>query len=171
MENECMDWLNECMKAFPNLKKYTIACGYAKTPEHIMGRLHSSVAINREVNAEEVLLGGKSAVIVREETSKDFRIEINTKLRNIRNPLLRKQVVMHTIIYELVRIDNMNMVIVRKEGERTRRMRLNKKEFEEEFLRKFNEVRALSGLPPVANMANVNAAIAKILSEIKYESE
>lgn len=166
-----MRWLKECMNAFPKLKGYKITCRYAKMRPENISITHGSAIVKRDVDPEAVLLNlkGDSTATIIERQSKKFRIEINQNIRKIRNPLLRKQVIIHSLVGDLVRIEGKRMITKRKEGERRKKKRIPKKEFDEIFLQKFNEVRALSGLPPVANMSNVNAAITKILSEIKFE--
>lgn len=168
-ENECSAWLEECIKAFPKLKDYKISCRYAMLRQNLVFTTHSSVTTMRNVEPEEVLLKGDSNVTITRKESKSFKIDMNQNLRKIRIPILRKQVVQYYLISELVRIDNLELVVVSKEGERAKRRCLPKKEFEEKLHQKFNELRAASGLPPIGNMENVEKAISKILSEITFE--
>ncbi len=169
IENECSAWLEECMKAFPELKDYKITCSYAKIPKNLIFVTHSSMTMVRNVEPEEVLLKGDSNVTITRKESKKFKIEINRNLRKIRNPLLRKQVIQHDLISELVRIGSRELVTVVKEGERAKRRRVPKKELDGKLHLKFNEVRAASGLPPIGNMANVEKAISRILSEVRFD--
>lgn len=169
MKNECSAWLQECMKAFPKLKDYRISCRYARIAPNLVFTTHSSVTTTRNVEPEEVLLKGDSNVTITRNESKAFKIDMNQNLRKIRNPLLRKQVVQYHLVSELARIDDLELVVTTKEGERTKRKRMPKKEFDEKLRLKFNELRAASGLAPIGNMENVERAVSKILSEITFE--
>lgn len=169
MKNECSTWLQDCMKAFPGLKDYKITCKYARIAPNLVFTTHNSVTTIRNVEPEEVLLKGDSNVTITRKESKEFKIEINQNIRKIRNPLLRKQVVQYHLVSELVRIDDLKLVTVVKEGERAKRKRMPKKEFDEKLRQKFNELRAASGLAPIGNMENVERAVSKILSEITFE--
>lgn len=169
MENECSAWLQDCMKAFPKLKDYKITCKYARLRPNLVFTTHSSVTAIRNVEPEEVLLKGDSNVTITRKESKSFKMDLNQNIRKIRNPLLRKQVMQYYMISELVRIDNLELVTTVKEGERAKRKRMPKKEFDEKLRLKFNELRAASGLAPIGNMENVERAVSKILSEITFE--
>ncbi|MFH1127293.1 MAG: hypothetical protein V1718_04255 [archaeon] len=169
MENECNTWLKECMDAFSKLKNYRITAEYAKMSPETLYITHGSSRITRDIDPETVLLKGDASVTIIEKRNKKFRIDLNQNIRKIRNPLLRKQVVTHMLISALVRIESKRMITKRKEGERRKNKRMPKKEFDEIFLEKYNGMRARSRLPPIANMANIDAAIRKILSEIRFD--
>lgn len=154
------------MVAFPRLKRHSIICQYARTPKNILGRVHGKISVTRDVDPEAVLLEGRSSTVVKRKADGKFRITINENLGKIGHPLLRKQVVQHTIIHELFHIENEDLLTLSKDYTRRKKKRIHKKEFDEKIHERFNEIRTASGLPPVRNMADVDAAIHKIVDGI-----
>lgn len=123
--------------------------------------MHGRVRVTREVDPEAVLLEGRSGAVIRRKACGEFRITINENLGKMGHPLLRKQVVQHTIIHELLHIED--LITLSKDYAQRKKKRIHKKEFDEKIHERFNEIRTAFGLPPVKNMADVDVAIHKIV--------
>lgn len=67
----------------------------------------------------------------------------------------------------MLHIENEDLIALSKDYARRKNKRIRKREFDEKIHERFNEIRAASGLPPVRNMADVEAAIHKIVDGIK----
>lgn len=143
-------------------------CDYAKIPKHIIRRVSSRITVMRDVDPEALLLEGRSDAVIKIKTGGEYTIQINSNIRKVRNPLLRRQVVHHTLIHELLHIENKDLITLSKAYGRRKKKRIHKKEFDEKVHARFNEIRAKSGMPPIKNMADADAAINKVLSDIKF---
>lgn len=87
--NELNEWLKECLHVFPSLKKMKIGCLYKKLPKNTLGRVKGKVIIKNEINAEALLLEGKVKKKIVREKPKEYEIEINEKLKNIKKVFRR----------------------------------------------------------------------------------
>jgi DNA polymerase III epsilon subunit-like protein len=171
MENECVEWLKECRKVFPKLRLYKITCSYTKVPENILGRAKGKVLVKRDVDPEALLLHGIAKAKIKRKVIREVDIEINEKLKEIRNPLLRKQVVQHTIIHELLHFEKKDLLTLSKSYGKRKIKKIHKKEFEELVFERFNQLRKLNNLPEIRSKEDLRLAISKILSDINFHEK
>ena len=157
--NELEQWLKECMQVFPSLKRIKIECKYKKLPKNTLGRVKGKVLMKREIDIEALLIEGKVKAKIKREKPKEYEIEINEKLKGIKKEVIRKQIVQHTIIHELLHIENEDLISLTKDYKRRKKKKLHVKEFK-------NEVRKLNGLPPIERKEDLDMAIGKIVEEL-----
>lgn len=168
---ECTQWLEECRKVFPKLKRYKITCTYTKILGNILGRARGKISLKRDVDPVALLLEGLSKAKIRRKFNREVKIEINDKLKKIENPLLRKQVVQYTVIHELLHFEKKHPLVLSKSYRRRKIKKIHKKEFEKLVFERFNELRKLSNLPEIKSSEDLELAIGKILSEIKFHEK
>lgn len=102
--------------------------------------------------------------IVRKKPSK-YEIEINENLKKIKEKDVRKQIVQHIIIHELMHVLNEDIVTLSKEYKRRKKKKIHVKDFEKEVFQRYNELRKLNGLPPISKQDDLELAINKILKK------
>ena len=63
---ECNEWLEECLKVFPKLKRRDIVCNYKKMSKRILEMVKGRVSVTRDLDPEMLLLKD----VVRTKTKK-----------------------------------------------------------------------------------------------------
>ena len=154
------------MKVFPSLKGKKIECKYKKLPKNTLGRVKGKVFMKRDIDIEALLIEGKVKAKIKREKPKEYEIEINEKFKGIKKEAIRKQIVQHTIIHELLHIENEDLISLTKDYKRRKRKKLHVKEFKNEVFKRYNEVRKLNGLPPIQRREDLDMAIGKIVEEL-----
>ena len=154
------------MQVFPSLKRIKIECKYKKLPKNTLGRVKGKVLMKREIDIEALLIEGKVKAKIKREKPKEYEIEINEKLKGIKKEVIRKQIVQHTIIHELLHIENEDLISLTKDYKRRKKKKLHVKEFKNEVFKRYNEVRKLNGLPPIERKEDLDTAIGKIVEEL-----
>lgn len=149
MADECSEWLSECMKVFPKLKKYVITAGYSRAPQKVLARVKVRITRFKDIDVEALLLRGESKTKVTRKLDECYQIEISNRLREIENVEVRKQVVQHSMIHELLHIERKDLETLDKNHRRRRQKKIHVKEFEEEVFQRYNQLRELSGLPAI----------------------
>ena len=154
------------MQVFPSLKRIKIECKYKKLPKNTLGRVKGKVLMKRDIDIEALLIEGKVKAKIKREKPKEYEIEINEKLKGIKKEVIRKQIVQHTIIHELLHIENEDLISLTKDYKRRKKKKLHVKEFKNEVFKRYNEVRKLNGLPPIERKKDLDMAIGKIVEEL-----
>ena len=154
------------MQVFPSLKRIKIECKYKKLPKNTLGRVKGKVLMKRDIDIEALLIEGKVKAKIKREKPKEYEIEINEKLKGIKKEVIRKQIVQHTIIHELLHIENEDLISLTKDYKRRKKKKLHVKEFKNEVFKRYNEVRKLNGLPPIERKEDLDTAIGKIVEEL-----
>jgi uncharacterized protein YggL (DUF469 family) len=167
---ECIEWLEECRKAFPKIKRYKIFCDYAKISNKALGRVEGSIQMQRLIDPESLLLNGKAKMKIKRKTIKEFKIKINENLRKIDNSMLRKQAVQYVIIHELMHIENKDLLTLSKKYRKRKTKKIHKKEFKNIVLKKFNTIRQLNGMPRIRNIKHMELAMNEIFSRVQKEA-
>jgi len=165
--NELEEWMKECMNVFPSLKGIKIECKYRKLPKNTLGRIKGKVFMKRDIDVETLLIEGKAKVKIKREKPREYEIEINEKLKGIKKEVIRKQIVQHTIIHELLHIENDDLISLTKDYKRRKKKKLHVKEFKNEVFKRYNEMRKLNGLPPIERKEDFDMAIGKIMRELE----
>ena len=117
--SELNKWLNESLMAFPEIKGIEIKCFYRKTPKKCLGRVKGEIEIKKDIDAEALLLEGKVKKKIVRKKPKNYEIEINENLKKIKERAIRKQIVQHVIIHELLHILNEDVYKKRNKKENT----------------------------------------------------
>ena len=164
---ETTKWLNECIKVFPKIKKHDIRCEYSKLPKNVLGRVKISYVEEKDIDAKALLLDGKRKIKIKRKTDDNFKIELSEKLKKIDNIELRRQVVQHTIIHELLHIEHNDFDTLSKDYKKRRKKKIHVKEFKEEVFKRFNQLRELNDIPMIENRDDLDLAINKIVSYVE----
>ncbi len=167
MKNECENWLKECIKTFPKLKKYSIICNYKRISSKSLGRVKGTVQTQRTIDPESLLLEGEAKIRIKRKTTRDFKIEINRNLEKIENPMIRKQAVKYVIIHELLHIENKDLLTLSKNYKKRKNKKIHKKDFHNAVLEKFNIAREHDKLPSIKNVGHMELAMNTIYSKVK----
>ncbi len=165
VEDELVKWLKECQKAFPEIKRIEIKCFYRKTPKNCLGRVKGEIEIKKDIDAEALLLEGKVKKKIIRKKPKRYEIEINENLKRIKEKAIRKQIVQHIIIHELLHILNEDILSLSKDYKKRKRKKIHVKDFEKEVFQRYNEVRKINGLPPISKQEDLDLAINKVLKK------
>jgi len=164
--DECMEWAFECRKVFPTLDKFSIEAGYAKTPKNALGRVKGIVKAAQDFDAIELLLTGIKKSKNSKKLEEKFTIEINQEIKKVEPEEIRKMVVQHILMHELLHIENKDLLTLSKQYRKRKTKKIHKKEFEEEMHKRYNELRRLNGLPEIKNAKDANMAVNKIAGKI-----
>ncbi len=122
--------------------------------------------MRREVDPESLLLYGRAEPKIRRKISGDFEIKINEKLRKIKNPAMRKQVVQYVLIHELLHLENKDLLALSKSYGKRKKKRIHVAELEKMAFERFNQLRELTGMPRIRRVEDLKLAINKIASEL-----
>lgn len=60
MEDECSEWLNECLKVFPKLGKNVVTARYYRLPKKVLSRIKMYSLGLKGIDVEALLLRGES---------------------------------------------------------------------------------------------------------------
>ncbi len=164
-EGECSEWLNECLKVFPELgKKYVAIARYYRLPKKMLSRIRIN-KLNMDIDVEALLLHGESKPESRIVLRGFCEIQINNRLKEIENKEVRKQIVQHTMIHNLLYAERKDLETTgKKKGAKQKKK--DEEEFDEEVFQRFNKLRELNGLPPIKKREDLDLAFAKILTKL-----
>ncbi|MDY6932192.1 MAG: hypothetical protein SVJ22_09795 [Halobacteriota archaeon] len=165
--DEAARWLKECLKVFPLLKKHDITCKYSKLPKNVLGRVKISYLEEKDIDARALLLEGRSRLRVSKKRDDKYKIEISEKFKGIEEVEVRKQVVEHTIIHELLHIEANDFDVIAENSKTNKRKKIHVKAFKEEVFRRFNELRELGKIPTIENREDLDLAINKIVNSLE----
>jgi hypothetical protein len=164
-EGECSEWLDECLKVFPELeKKYVVIARYCRLSKKMLSRIRIN-KLNMDIDVEALLLHGESKPESRIVLRGFGEIQINNRLKQIENKELRKQIVQHTMIHNLLYTQRKDLETTgKKKGAKQKKK--DEEEFDEEVFQRFNKLRELNGLPPIKKREDLDLAFAKILTKL-----
>lgn len=171
MEDECSEWVNECLKVFPKLGKYVVTARYYRLSKKLLSRIRMNT-LNVDIDVEDLLLRGESKSEPKIALRGFLEIQINNKLKEIENREVRKQIVQHTMIHNLLYAEKKDLESEgeNKKAETNKKKKKQKKkeeeEFEEEVFQRFNKLRELNGLPPIKKREDLDLAFSKVLTKL-----
>ena len=105
MSKECLEWLSEARDVFLNLNKMIILADYKRMSQNRLGYVKAKIEQKIDFDPEALLLGNSTKVQKRRLRPKEFQIFINRDLQKIKNQALRKQIVQHILMHELLHIE------------------------------------------------------------------
>lgn len=167
-EPELMDWLHEARGIFPKLDEMVIFCDYKEMSNKKLGFVRGKVAHMHDFDPEALLLGQETKITKKIVKPAEYGIFVNSTLRKIRNPLLRKQVVHTIIIHELYHVEQGDLITLSKEYSRRKKKRIHAHNFLEEVFDRYNQLREARGLPRISQLKHLEEAIHKILASIGW---
>ena len=164
--SEVIEWLFECREVFPKLDKFAIEGIYAPLSCKLLGRMKGAAVSFTDIDAARLLLEGIADKKRSLKSENKFQIEVNQNLQKIGPIELRKQVVQHVLLHELMHIDCQDHIVSAKSYARRKRKKFHTKEFEAKIHEKYNQLRKAQGLPEITNADNVHLAVNKIASKV-----
>lgn len=168
MGNECSEWLNEVKLVFPNLKSKKIFCDYKKMSQKRLGYISTKIERKLDFDPEALLLGEQTKIRKRSLKPKEFSVFINSDLQKIKNLALRKQIVQHILIHELLHIEGEDLITLSKEYNRRKKKKVHINDFEEEVFNRYNQLRELKGIMQIQKKEHLDVAVQRILESINW---
>nr|MDO8082673.1 hypothetical protein [Candidatus Freyarchaeota archaeon] len=165
MEDECSEWIDECLKVFPKLGKYVITARYYRMSKKMLSRIKMYTLSSKDIDVEALLLRGESKSETKVELRGFCQIQINSRLREIENAEVRKQIVQHAMIHDLLHAERKDFKTSGK-NKKAKQKKAYEKEFDEEVFQRFNKLRELNGLPAIKKREDLDLAISKVLTEL-----
>ncbi len=165
---ECMEWLHETRTIFPKLDNKIILTEYRKMSNKKLGYVSAKIEQKLDFNPESLLLGEPTIMRRKIKKPQEFKVYINQKLQDIENSALRKEIVQHILIHELLHIELDDLVSLSKQYKRRKRKKIHTREFEEEIFRRFNILREKKGITKIEKIKHLEIAIHKILDSINW---
>ena len=166
--DEITEWLNETLEVFPEIKRKNIYRVYKKTSSKRLGYVTARIPQDYNLDPEALLLGTSNSIQKKSLKPKEFKIFINDKLKKIENPALRKEIVQHILIHELLHIANGDLFTLSKEFKRRKKKKIHVNEFEDEVFKRFNMLRELKGIMQIQKREHLDIAIQRILESINW---
>jgi hypothetical protein len=167
-ENECKDWMKECLIVFPEIKKKKIEISYKKIISKKLGYVSAKIEKNYDFNPEELLLGKNICIKEKRKKPKEFKIYINDKLVKIKNIALRKEIVQNIIIHELLHIANDDLFTLSKNINKRKKKKIHVNHFEEQIFKRYNKLREIKGIMQIQKKEHLDIAISRILESINW---
>ena len=166
--DEITEWLNEALEVFPEIKRKNIEASYKKISSKKLGYVAARIPQDYNLDPEALLLGTSNSVQKKSLKPKEFKVFINDRLNKIENPALRKEIVQHIIIHELLHIANNDLFTLSKDFRRRKKKKIHINEFEDEVFRRFNKLRKLKGIMQIQKKEHLDTAIQRILESIRW---
>lgn len=164
---ECRKWLKDCLNVFQGVKRMRIeiTCAYRELPKGVLARTRGRVEVDRDVDAESLLLSGVSKAKSKRTLHRSLSIEVNSAMKNIKKIELREQIVKNVLVHELVHIERKDLLELSKSFQRRRRKRVHAG-LEKEAFERYNKLRVLEGLPRIADRRDLERAVMKVFGRV-----
>jgi len=166
--DECIEWLSEAREVFPKLNNKIILVEYKTMGSKKLGFVKTKIEQKLDFDHEALLLGENVKIKKENSKPKEFNIYINQNLQKIKNIALRKEIIQHILIHELLHIENQDLMTLSKEYNRRKKKKIHLNEFEEEIFRRFNQLRRLKGIMEIEKREHLDIAINRILTSINW---
>ena len=172
MENkECLAWLKEAKEVFPGLKRKKIFLNYKKMTGRKLGYVSAKMPNEFDFDPEALLLGKLTSIRKRTLKPKEYNIFLNQDLEKIKNIALRKQIIQHVLMHELLHIESGDLITLSKSYNKRKKKKIHIKDFEEEVFKRFNQLRKLKGIKQIEKREHLNIAIQRILESINWQKK
>jgi len=124
MEKECIIWLNEAREVFPSLDKKSILTDYKNISGKGLGYVKARIEQKMNFDAEAFILGKDYRISKKRIMPKEFYIYINSKLQEIKNPELRKEIIQFIMIHELLHIEQEDLITLSKQYSKRKKKKI-----------------------------------------------
>lgn len=161
-DSELKFWLDETLHVFPEIKRKTVRIDYKPLSVKSLGRVKAKIEQRLDFDPEALLLGEKQDIRKRRLKPKEFIIHVNSRIRNVKNEALRKEIVQYIILHELLHIKGEDLLTLSKDYSRRRKKKIHVSEFEEEVFRRFNELRRRKGIMEIEKPEHLETAVSRI---------
>jgi len=166
--DELIDWLDECLLVFPEIKRKKININYKKIASKRLGYVSAKIEKSLNFDAEALLLGEYTKINEVKKKPKDFKIFINSRFQKIGNIALKKQIVLQVIIHELLHIMDEDLFTISKDYNKRKKKKIHVNDFKEEVFNRYNKLRELKGIIQIQKKEHLDIAISKILENIGW---
>ena len=166
--DDCKDWFDETLEVFPKLKSKKVEVQYKAMAARRLGYVSAKIPQELDFDPEALLLGESNSVKKRRLKPKEFKIFINAKMQNIKNIALRKQIVQHILLHELLHIENEDLITISKQYNRRKKKKIHVNDFDNEVFQRFNKLRDLKGIMQIQKREHLDIAISRILDSINW---
>ena len=167
IEPECTAWLKEVLAVFPKLSEKNITAEYSDLNSNSTSAMNYDSHLDYDFDPEALLVGDNTTVKEKKICPGYFKILVNSRLKRIRTPLLRKQVVQHDIMHHLLTIEEQEKAGTTLEGKKKRVVTKSKK-FEKKLFEKYNQFRQAKGIAKIEKAEHLEAAIHRVLHTINW---
>ena len=161
-------WLSEVKRVFPKLIRKSISVDYKSISKKKLGYVKAKIEQKLDFDAESLLLGQKTEMKKQLKIPSDYKIFINQELLKIKNTALRRQIVQHILIHELLHIENHDLITLSKDYNRRKQKKIHLDECENEIFKRFNQLRALDNIMEIEKREHLEIAISRILEGINW---
>ncbi|MEK6952628.1 MAG: hypothetical protein AABX29_06450 [Nanoarchaeota archaeon] len=168
---ECISWLSEVREVFPKLDKKIILAEYKPMTNKKLGFVRAKIEQKLDFNPEALLLGEKVKIKNKRSKPQKFDIFINSNLQKIKNIALRREIIQHILIHELLHIENEDLITISKNFNKRKKKKIHLNNFEEEVFIRFNQLRELKGIMKIEKKEHLELAISKILDSINWRDK
>lgn len=166
MSSELDVWLDETMQVMPEIKRKAVKIEYKQMSVKALGRVRARIEQKLDFDPEALLLGVKQEVRKRKLKPKEFTIQINDRITNVKNEALRKEIIQYVILHELLHIKGEDLLTISKEYGRRKKKKIHVSEFENEVFSRFNDVRRLRGVMQIEKKEHLETAISRIWQSV-----
>ncbi len=163
-----MEWLHETRIVFPRLDNKIILAEYKKMSNKKLGFVKANFEQISDFNPEALLLGKKIIIKNKRIKPKEFNIYINHELQKIKNPALRKEIIQHILIHELLHIESEDLITLSKQYGRRKRKKVHIKDFHDKIFERYNLLREKKGIIKIGKREHLDIAIQRILESINW---
>ena len=156
---ELNSWLEETLQVFPEIKRKTVRIVYKPLSVKSLGRVKAKIEQKLDFSPEALLLGEKQDIRKRRLKPKEFVIQINDRIQNVKNEALRKEIVQYIIIHELLHIRGEDLLTLSKDYSRRKKKKVHTSKSEQEVFRLFNELRRMKGIMEIEKLEHLETAV------------
>ncbi len=161
-DSELKFWLDETLQVMPEIKRKAVRIEYMPMSLKALGRVKAKIEQKLDFNPEALLLGEKQDIRKRRLKPKEFIIHVNSRIQNVKNEALRKEIVQYIILHELLHIKGEDLLTLSKDYSRRRKKKIHVSEFKEEVFKKFNELRRKRGVMEIEKLEHLEVAVSRI---------
>ncbi|EFD92783.1 MAG: hypothetical protein BJBARM5_0457 [Candidatus Parvarchaeum acidophilus ARMAN-5] len=165
--DECIEFLKDCMRVFPTFRGAYINIGYNDMPKKVLGRVNAEIEITRRRRFYGLLRTHSSLSLSRKVKNREFYIRINLLFTEIKDEKLRADVVKSIIVHELLHIERNDLIESSKNYGRRKHKKIHGA-LDKEALIRLNSLRKLDGLPVLDKKNYIEDEISALLSESEF---
>ena len=166
MLTECQVWAHEVREVFPALNKYIVLAGYGNAPKKVLGYMESRVIRNN--GSSKLVLQKKGRKRIK-KLRREYKVVLSKELKKIEDLVLRRQVVLYTIVSKLMRIEKEDWLKSSSSYNKVKKKKISSVLVEEESLERYNYLREKEKLPKIESIQEINSGINEIISNLKIK--
>ncbi len=162
--DECLDFLNDCLKVVSPLRGAYINIGYYDLPKTVLGRVTAEIEITRTKRTTGLFKRHVVTTVRRKIRNKEFYIKINRLFLKIENENFREEIIKSIIIHELLHIERKDLIETSKNYRKRKHKKIHSS-LEREALSRLNALRRIEGLPELSRKNYIEKEISRLISK------